>query len=422
MRGRAYRPVLLLESSLQRSPADLENPVWIPLCFTRELKRRIYKNDGLLLCRKNSASVLYLCQKVCVFCKCYFRLFSAIIRVLQTLHVLSQHQGDSLVNMSHAAQTNITVLRGTLEILLFSAPITVPCCVFLFINVTMLFTLRSKVVFCETSRYVLLFNLLCADTMQMALGQLLYLVAACRVRLTYPVCGVLTLLTDLLNAISPLTLVAMSLERFVAVCFPLRHAAIITMSSTALAVAAVWTFSSLNILIRVILLLGFPFEDLESLQMNDYCSKGNMILGQIYARYNSAFTYFLFLSASVAVMSSYVGVMIAARSASTDKASARKARNTLLLHVGQLGLSLSSTVYNPLMAAVSTIADRVALLRIHSVLYVCISVFPRCLSTLIYGIRDQSIRSVLTNRLCCRFRPKSRTRPAAAVQPSMKRR
>ncbi|KAF7648079.1 hypothetical protein LDENG_00162470 [Lucifuga dentata] len=61
--------------------------------------------------------------------------------------------------------------------------------------------------------------------------------------------------------------------------------------------------------------------------------------------------------------------MLAARSASTDKDSARKARNTLLLHMVQLGLTLSSTM---------------------------------CLSALIYGLRDQTIRSTLMYYLCCR--------------------
>ncbi|XP_034406299.1 odorant receptor 131-2-like [Cyclopterus lumpus] len=312
------------------------------------------------------------------------------------------------INMSNATQTNTIVgLRGILELVLFSAPITVPCCVFLFINAIMLFTLRSKLVFRETSRYVLLFNLLCADTMQMALSQLLYLLSACRVRLTYPVCGVLTMLTDLTNEISPLTLVAMSLERYVAVCFPLRHTAIITMRNTAGAIIVVWAFSSLNILIRVILLLDFPFEDLESLLMNDFCSKEKLKLSLMSNHYDTAYSYFLFISASLAVTSTYIGVMVAARSASTDNASARKARNTLLLHGVQLGLSLSSTIYSALILAIIKVADRMSILRIQSVLYVCLILFPRCLSTLIYGIRDKTIRSSLMDHLSWRIKRSS---------------
>ncbi|KAM9348511.1 odorant receptor 131-2-like [Symphorus nematophorus] len=308
---------------------------------------------------------------------------------------------------ANQSQTNNTVelqYRGILEVVLFSTPITLPCCVFLFINGTMLFTLRSKSVFRETPRYILLFNLLFADTLLLALSQLLYIMAVCRIMLTYPVCGVLTLLSIFCNAISPLTLVVMSLERYVAVCYPLRHSNIITIRNTGVAIIVVWAFSSLNVLIRVVLLLDFPFEDLESLQMTDVCSIIVMLLGPLSDHYDKAYTCFVFVSAGVAVTCSYIGVMIAARSASTDKASACKARNTLLLHLVQLGLTLSSTMHTSIVVSISATLPRLVIARIRSIFYVFVCILPRCLSSLIYGLRDQTIRPVLVYHLCCRLK------------------
>ncbi|XP_078122761.1 odorant receptor 131-2-like [Sander vitreus] len=311
--------------------------------------------------------------------------------------------------MSNAnlSQTNNTVgleYVGILGSILFSIVTTVPCCVFLFINGTMLFTLKSKTVFRETSRYILLFNLLFADTVQMALSQLLFMLAVCRISLTYPLCGVPTMLISLTSQISPLTLVVMSLERCVAECYPLRHSTIITIRNTEMAIIVVWVFNSLNVLIQVILLLDFPFENLERLQMKDFCAIENMLLGRMSDDYDKAFTSFLFVSASVVNTSSYIGVIIAARSASTDKASALKARNTLLLHLVQLGFSLSSTIHNPLLKAISKFLDKILLVHIQVVLYVCFIISPRCLSSLIYGIRDQTIRPILLNNLGCQRR------------------
>ncbi|XP_058483745.1 odorant receptor 131-2-like [Solea solea] len=307
----------------------------------------------------------------------------------------------SSVNQSVTNGTAGSQYQGLLERALFSTLTTVPCCAFLFINGTMMFTLRSKALFRDTSRYVLLFNLLFADTVQMSLGQLLYLVAACRTTLTYPVCGVVNMITKLTNEVSPLTLVVMSLERYVAVCFPLRHAAIITARNTAAAVAAVWAVSSLDVLTRVFLLLEFPFKELDSLQMKDFCSEVSMMLGPRSNQYDRAYNCFLFASATVAIISSYIGVVVAARSASSTDASSRRARNTLLLHLVQLGLSLSSTVYLPIVIAVSRTVARLVFVRVQNVLYVCIFIFPRCLSSLIYGIRDHAIRLALQHRLCC---------------------
>ncbi|XP_036974777.1 odorant receptor 131-2-like [Acanthopagrus latus] len=290
--------------------------------------------------------------------------------------------------------------QGLVERVLLSTLIGMPCCLFLFINGTMLFTLRSKSVFCETSRYVLLYNLLFADTVLLALSQLMYILAVCRIRLTYPVCGVFAMLTNFTNVISPLTLVVMSLERYVSVCYPLRHATIITIRNTGVAICVVWIFSLLNVLIRICLLLNFIFEELQSLQMTDSCSDIAMILGPLSDLYDRIYTYFVFILASVAITSSYVGVMVAARSASTDKASAQKARNTLLLHLVQLGLSLLSTMHTSIVISLSTILQRLVIVRIKNVFYVFIFILPRCLCSLIYGLRDQTIRPALMYHLC----------------------
>ncbi|XP_026183422.1 odorant receptor 131-2-like [Mastacembelus armatus] len=306
--------------------------------------------------------------------------------------------------MSNASLTTISLGQGLMERVMLSTVTTLPCCVFLCINGTMLFTLRSKPVFCETSRYILLYNLLFADTVQLALSQLLYLLAAGRKILLYPECGVLVTLAILTSNISPLTLVLMSLERYVAVCYPLRHATIITIRNTGVAICVVWIFSLLNVFTQVLLLLNFPFKDLQSLQMKDFCATKSMLLSPVSELYDTAFTYFVFVSAGVTVAGSYIGVMVAARSATTDKASARKARNTLLLHLVQLGLSLISTIHNSLLTAISRTLDRIIIVRIQIVFYLCIIILPRCLSCLIYGIRDQTIRPVLMYHLCCQWR------------------
>ncbi|KAM4547609.1 odorant receptor 131-2-like [Fundulus diaphanus] len=311
--------------------------------------------------------------------------------------------------MSYVSQSNVSAelqYQDFLERVITFTLVTIPSCVFLFINGTMMFTLRSKSVFCDTCRYILLYNLLFADTVQLMISQVLFLLAVCRIRLTYPVCGTITRVATLSTVISPLTLLVMSLERFVAVCYPLRHAAIITINNTRMAVTALWAFSALHNLIGVVLLLGFPFEKQETLQMTDFCSDLAMLLGPRSKDYNRGFTIFLFVSAGVVILSSYFGVVKAARSASTDKCSALKARNTLLLHMVQLCLSLSSTIFNPLLLLIIKVVTRDVFARLHKFLYVLIILFPTCLSSLIYGLRDQSIRPVLLHNLSCRIKVK----------------
>lgn len=296
--------------------------------------------------------------------------------------------------------TNEQQYQGTLERALLSVVTTVPCCIFLYINGTMLFTLRTKTVFQETCRYILLFHLLFGDTVQMGMSQVLYVLAACRTKLAYPLCGVLTMITRLTSEISPLTLLVMSLERYIAVCHPLRHATVVTRRTTQVAVVGIWALSSLNVFVQVVLLLEFPFEELESLQMKDFCSNVALFLGPMSDIFEKAITCTMFVLASLAIVCSYIGVMIAARTASTNKTSFEKARNTLLLHLVQLALTLSSTLYTPMLVGLSKITTRLIVVRVQNFLYLFVIIFPRCLSALIYGIRDKNMKSALTQNLC----------------------
>nr|XP_057943081.1 odorant receptor 131-2-like [Doryrhamphus excisus] len=297
-------------------------------------------------------------------------------------------------------QYNVTRL-GLVERVLSSSFTSVACLVFLFINGVMMFTLRSKPVFRETSRYILLFHLLLADTMQMAISQALYLMHAYRIIITYPQCGVLVMLANLTNDISPLVLVVMSLERYVAVCHPLRHASIITVRNTGAAVLAVWIFSLLQVLTVVLLLLNFPFHELESLQMPEQCGSASMILLPVSDHYRTACTISLFTLASLVIICSYIGVMVAARSASTDKESAHKAQKTLLLHLLQLGLTVLSALYNTTLMLLARVTSWVTFIRMQSFMFVCFFFMPRCMGSLIYGLRDQTINAVLTYYFCC---------------------
>ncbi|KAM4726200.1 odorant receptor 131-2-like [Anableps anableps] len=309
------------------------------------------------------------------------------------------------MSLSRKSQLNITVTgphQGVLGLVLFTIATTLPCCVFLFINLTMLYTLRSKRVFRDTSRYLLLFNLLLADTVQLTQSQSMFLLSAVMLTLLYPACAALTAFSSLTHCVSVVTLVAMCLERYVAVCYPLRHSAIVTTRNTAVVIAVIWCVSSSHVVIQLNLMLSqFAVQDLQNMQMMYYCGKESAFIDPVSDLYDRAFTYFLFLLGGVTVTFAYTGIIVAARSASTDEASASKARRTLLLHLLQLGLSMSATIYNSLLIVITSSLERVPAVRLQIVLYMCVIILPKCLSSLIYGLRDQNIRPVLMMNLMC---------------------
>uniref|UniRef100_A0A8C6TRA4 G-protein coupled receptors family 1 profile domain-containing protein n=1 Tax=Neogobius melanostomus TaxID=47308 RepID=A0A8C6TRA4_9GOBI len=260
-----------------------------------------------------------------------------------------------------------------------------PCAMCLGVNGFMLWTLRSKAVFRDTSRYCLLFNLLVTDTLHMAITQLLYLLAASRTFLHIPVCSLLTLFVDM---------------RYVAVCLPLRHATLVRSRRTAVGIVLLWALCFVNALVRVGLLLDFPFHTLTSLMMSDHCSSLLLRFGPLSTAYDQGYITLLFVVASAAMLWSYVAVMLAACRCVSEKSV--KARNTLLLHMFQLLLSLSSTIYMPLLLALARTMARLPFVRLQNTLYVLIFIFPRCLSSLVYGLRDQTIRAALHRALLCK--------------------
>ncbi|CAJ1063684.1 odorant receptor 131-2-like [Xyrichtys novacula] len=119
--------------------------------------------------------------------------------------------------------------------------------------------------------------------------------------------------------------------------------------------------------------------------------------------YDTVYNTVLFVFAGVAVIFSYISVMIAARSASADKASTQKARDTLLLHLIQLCLILLSTVHSTLIVNISQVVSRLVFIRIMNVFYIFITILPKCLSALIYVLRDHTIRPVFFKYLFCQF-------------------
>ncbi|XP_062288574.1 odorant receptor 131-2-like [Scomber scombrus] len=237
----------------------------------------------------------------------------------------------------------------------------------------------------------------------MAISVLLYLLAALRIKLTYLPCGLLILLSNFTDNISPLTLAVMSLERYVAVCYPLRHATVFNMRSTGIAIAVVWAISLIHILIRSFMLL-YVLTDFSLMQMGVFCSKEAIFFSPVFNHFEEVYASTLFLSIGVVIIGTYIGVALVARSASTDKASARKALQTLLLHMIQLILILTSTFASNIIITFARIVGRLALMRIYNVCFVCLNILPRCLSALIYGLRDQTIRAALMQNLCCQCR------------------
>lgn len=264
-----------------------------------------------------------------------------------------------------------------------------PCLLFLSVNSIMLFALLKKPLFLESPRYLLFGNLLLSDSLQVLLTTLLYVFALTRVKMITLSCVIVTQLTTITVRMSPLSLALMSLERYVAICFPLRHATIATTKATRVAIAVMWTLACLDSFIQLFLFFKLSNRDL-NVQL--ICERKSIYQLHVYVVLNQVFTIINFMLVTLVIIYTYVGIMVAVRFSSSCAYRAKTAPKTVLLHALQLCLYLISTLFNMINSSELFNLDPAVALQVRPAIFLVLIIFPRFLSPLIYSLRDQTLR------------------------------
>ncbi|XP_036379910.1 odorant receptor 131-2-like [Megalops cyprinoides] len=269
---------------------------------------------------------------------------------------------------------------------------------FVYVNSVMFFTLRSKPIFRETSRYILFANIVLSDSILLLSNTVLYLFALAYLYVFKAICALVMLFCIATHTFSPLNLAVMSLERYVAICYPLRHAEITTQRRTNITIGIVWLLASLNVVID---LFYTTVTKPHSFNALIFCTRERLFIAKWQLDLYHGLNSFYFVAVAVIIIFTYVAIMIAARSISTDKDSAKKARKTVLLHLIQLGLCLTSFLYGVLERIVATLPFAL-FLHLRVLLFFLLLILPRCLSPLIYGLRDETFRPLFLSYFRCR--------------------
>ncbi|KAI4883868.1 hypothetical protein NFI96_003986 [Prochilodus magdalenae] len=269
-----------------------------------------------------------------------------------------------------------------------------------YVNCIMLYALKSKRVFKESPRYILFAHMLFNDSVHLILSTLMYVLALAFLRLAKAVCSLIMLLSTATFLNAPLNLAVMSLERYVAIRFPLRHAEIATPKRTFIAICFIWLFGSANVLTDIIFA---AVMDPTFIYMQMHCSREQIFIKPWQVDVYNGCNVFYFVSVTVVIVFTYISIMITARSVSSNKDSAKKAHRTVLLHLVQLGLCLTSFIYGSIERALYLMTGNdVALFKLLRYLnFLIVLILPRCLSPLIYGLRDDAVRPLFKHYFCC---------------------
>ncbi|XP_066520095.1 odorant receptor 131-2-like [Hoplias malabaricus] len=256
------------------------------------------------------------------------------------------------------------------------------------INGMLVVTFFQNPVFHSDPRYILYINLVINDILMICISVTLYVLTYALHYINASFCCVLIALGSTTYMNTPVILAGMAIERYIAVCKPLHHSQICTVNRTYFLISVMWGIGAIPAIIDVIIVIALqPISFFYSLT---YCLPFIVYSSKYYTQKTIA-TQTLYLSIVwITLFYTYFRVLCTAKIASHGHhlSSAKKARNTILLHGGQLLLCMLSYV-TPVLDMVLVPFFPAHRTKITFFNYLLTNIIPRLLSPLIYGLRDQ---------------------------------
>ncbi|XP_029027569.1 odorant receptor 131-2-like [Betta splendens] len=272
-------------------------------------------------------------------------------------------------------------------------------CIFFFCIVIILHIFASHRQFLDTSRYILFASMLISDTLHVMFSVLLFLLVIAQVNFALGLCFPLLFISAATFKNTPFILATMSLERYVAIFYPLQCPAAWCSDRIWIIILVLWLLSCMFPIIEYSIGQHYPAVDAFSIPVRCYATFVNSY--PIQALFRTAVNVLCFAVVAIIIIFTYVRILLETRKMRQDNVSVSKATHTVLLHGFQLLLCM--------LAFTSPITEVLMVLRadwppdeIAFFNYFCFTLIPRFLSPLIYGFRDQSLRSHIGKTfLCC---------------------
>ncbi|XP_073404507.1 odorant receptor 131-2-like [Dendrobates tinctorius] len=262
--------------------------------------------------------------------------------------------------------------------------------VFLYLMAVMLKIYVTTPNIWASARYILFAHMLINDTLYLLVGFLLLLATVFAITFLVPVCYVLITLGSSTFRTTLYILMAMALERYISVCFPLRHVELCTGPRYKATAIVIWVVGLVPCAADFISLMT-------SVRMDFFASyiKCNVDLFEITEMQKSLWSITLILSLALGVLIilyTYVNIMVVALKISSGKSSAFKAARTVLLHAFQLLLYFAS--WSPPYTEMKHDAHYMRFMH-----FFALTCLPRFISPVIYGLRDEFLRKCIWKTL-----------------------
>ncbi|XP_040195235.1 odorant receptor 131-2-like [Rana temporaria] len=248
-------------------------------------------------------------------------------------------------------------------------------------------------------RYILFTHMLFNDSVYLFFSMFLFLTSYFSTKYPAPFCYIFIIVSSTSLKITPYNLAIMSLERYIAICFPLRHSEICTLQRMGIAIAITWAIGILpNVADVFVLTLTVEKTFFARIVI---CSRSSFIVASVQDTIRLVSHASTFSLVGLIIILTYIKIMLVAFKVDSRKSSASKAGRTVMLHAIQLLLCMMAYSYS----IVETIfKDYINLLPIiNFCFFMCL---PRFLSPFIYGIRDELFRKQIKKFTVCYLKKK----------------
>ncbi|XP_029027590.1 odorant receptor 131-2-like [Betta splendens] len=272
--------------------------------------------------------------------------------------------------------------------------------IFLCINLFLIRTFSKEEFFYTTMRYILFAVTLVSDSLFLVMTDALLILTYFSVTIQMWLCLIMCIFLSLYTFATPVTLTAMTLERYVAICRPLHHAELCSTRKAVHCILIIHCISSVPFII--ILSIFFLASAAHSLNIEiNNCNMDVFVVHSWQSHFRSAISQFYFLIMCIAIVCSYIKIMKVAKCASGEnKKSSWKGLRTVALHAFQLLLCLIQ-LWCPFIEAVVIQINLMMYMNLRFFNYITFILAPRCLSPLIYGLRDDRFFCALKHYVLC---------------------
>lgn len=255
-----------------------------------------------------------------------------------------------------------------------------------YINISVVATFFNNQIFYEDPRYILFIHMVINDAVQLTVSVTLFVMSYIYYTINVSFCCMVVLVAVFTTRNTPINLAGMAIERYVAICKPLRHAQICTIRRTYILIAFIWFICIVPDVTDLFITLAM--EPISFFHSSIMCLRQNVFKDPVLLYKRQAFDAIYFSLVFLTLIYTYLKILFAARAVSTEKTSAQKSRNTILLHGVHFFMCMLSYI-SPSVEVILNIIFPGHILEIRYANYLIVYIMPRFLSPIIYGVRDK---------------------------------